>query len=40
AGHRRRLGEDQAGTADGAAAEMDQMPVIGQTVDAAVLAHR
>ena len=36
----RRLGEHQAGAADGAAAEMDEMPVVGEAVRARVLAHR
>jgi hypothetical protein len=33
------LGEDQAGTADRTAAEMHEVPVVGETVDARVLAH-
>ncbi len=33
------FGEDRAGATDGAGAEMDQMPVIGEAVFAGVLAH-
>ena len=34
------LGEYQPGTADGAATEMNQMPVVGQAIDTGVLTHR
>jgi hypothetical protein len=34
------FGEYQPGTADGTAAEVDQVPVVGQAIDAGVLAHR
>ena len=34
------FGEDQAGAADGAAAEVHEVPVVGETVGAGVLAHR
>lgn len=33
------LGEDQARASDGSAAEMHQVPVIGEAVDARILAH-
>ena len=33
------FGEDRAGSADGAGAEMDEMPVVGEAVFAGVLAH-
>ena len=33
------LCDDEAGTADGAAAEMDQVPVAGEAIDAGVFAH-
>ena len=36
----RRFGEDEAGAADGAAAQVDEVPVIGEPVFARVLAHR
>jgi hypothetical protein len=39
-GDRRGFGEHQSGTADRAAAEVDQVPVVGQAIDAGVLAHR
>ena len=35
-----RLGDDQAGTADGVRAEMDQVPVVDDAVIRRVLAHR
>jgi hypothetical protein len=35
-----RFGEDQRGTADRAAAEMREVPLAGEAVDAGVLAHR
>ncbi|MNJ17398.1 hypothetical protein D3C77_116760 [compost metagenome] len=38
-GNRRGLGEDQPGTAHRAAAQVDQVPVIGQAIDTGVLAH-
>ena len=37
---RRRLGEDEAGAADRAAAEMHQVPVVREAVLARILAHR
>ena len=37
---RGRFGEHQAGAADRAAAEMDEVPVVGEAVRARVLAHR
>ena len=33
------FGEDESGTADGAAAEMDEVPVVGEAVDGGVFAH-
>jgi hypothetical protein len=33
------FGEDRAGSAQGAGAEMDEMPVIGKAVLAGILAH-
>ena len=38
--HRRRLGEDEARAADRARREMGEMPVVGETVLAGILAHR
>jgi hypothetical protein len=38
--HGRRLGENETGTADRAAAEMDEMPVVRHAVDRRVFAHR
>ncbi|MNG13258.1 hypothetical protein D3C84_969260 [compost metagenome] len=38
-GDRRGFGKHQAGAADRATAEVDKMPVIGQAIDAGVLAH-
>ena len=37
---RRRFGENQAGAADRARGQMGEMPIIGKTVFARVLAHR
>lgn len=34
------FGHDQAGSADGAAAEMDEVPFVGEAVGGTVLAHR
>jgi hypothetical protein len=34
------FGEDSAGTANGASAKVDEMPVVGKAVFARVLAHR
>jgi hypothetical protein len=39
-GHRRGFGKNQAGTAHGTTAKVNKMPVIGQPIDAGVLAHR
>ena len=39
-GDRRGFRENQSGTAHRAAAQVHQMPVVGQTIDARVLAHR
>ncbi|MNY24074.1 hypothetical protein D3C86_1577680 [compost metagenome] len=39
-GDRRGFGKHQPGPADSAATEVDQVPVIGQAIDAGVLAHR
>ena len=39
-GNRRGFGENQTGTAHRAAAQVHQVPVVGQAVDAGVLAHR
>ncbi|MNJ71537.1 hypothetical protein D3C77_680890 [compost metagenome] len=36
---RRRLGENQPGAAHRAAAQVNQVPVIGQAVDTGILAH-
>ena len=33
------LGEDKSGPADGAAAEMDEVPVVSEAVDGGVFAH-
>jgi hypothetical protein len=33
------FGDDEGGAADGAAAEMDEVPVVGEAVDGGVLAH-
>ena len=33
------LGEDETGAADGAAAEVDEVPVVGEAVEGGVLAH-
>ena len=33
------FGEDQRGAADGATAEMDEVPVIGIAISAGILAH-
>jgi hypothetical protein len=33
------LCDDEAGTADGAASEVNQVPVVGKAVDAGVFAH-
>jgi hypothetical protein len=38
--HRRGLRDDQTGTADGATAEMNAVPVVSEAVVRAVLAHR
>ncbi|MCY1459285.1 hypothetical protein D9M71_767500 [compost metagenome] len=35
----RRFAENQAGPPDGAAAQMNEVPVIGQAIDTGVLAH-
>ncbi|MCY1442621.1 hypothetical protein D9M71_589970 [compost metagenome] len=37
---RRGFGKYQSGAPDSAAAEVDQVPVIGQAIDARILAHR
>ena len=37
---RRGFGEHQSGPADGTAAEVDQVPVIGQAIHTGILAHR
>ena len=37
---RGRLGENERRPADGAAAEMHQMPVVGEAIGAGILAHR
>ena len=34
------FGKDKGGAADGAAAEMDEVPVVGEAVDGGILAHR
>ena len=39
-GDRGRLGEHQPGAADGPAPEMHEVPVVGEAIDARVLAHR
>jgi len=39
-GHGGGFGENQPRPADSAAAEVDQVPVVGQAIDAGVLAHR
>ena len=38
--NRRRLGEDEAGAADRTSRQMREVPVIGKTVLAGILAHR
>src|SRR5439155_24558739 len=38
--HRGGFSEDERGAADGAAPEVDEMPVVREAVDARVLAHR
>ncbi|MNH18749.1 hypothetical protein D3C79_784660 [compost metagenome] len=39
-GHSNRFGDDQPGTTDGAATQMDKVPVVGQAIDGGILAHR
>ncbi|MNP10101.1 hypothetical protein D3C76_1022380 [compost metagenome] len=39
-GDRRGFGKHQPGPADSTAAEVDQMPVIGQAIGTGILAHR
>ena len=34
------FGEDEGGAADGARAEMNEVPIVGETVGAGILAHR
>ena len=38
-GHRRGFGHHQAGPTGGQGTEMDQLPVVGEAIDTAVLAH-
>src|SRR5262249_14453497 len=38
--HRRRLDHDQRTPADGATAEVDQVPIVGHPLAGAILAHR
>src|SRR5450755_1548423 len=38
-GDRCRLGEDKSGATDGAASQMNEVPVVGQSVNAGVFAH-
>ena len=33
------LGDDEAGAADGAASEVNEVPIVGKTVDGGVFAH-
>ena len=39
-GYRCGFGNDQAGATDGAAAQMDKVPVVGQAIDGGILSHR